>query len=190
MSDRSRSVKGSSFLDFIDELRRLWTASGRDVKIVRKSPKSDDESFPVITYRILKRYPHPSFKEKKPRFRGMAPSVEIPGDTVEVYGQIFQVFVEFKVYSVSDEEADEIAEDLEDFIYLYSEHFKKNGVKEIYFEEQSLDSTSNKFHVPVAERTLVFDMQFEKITLRYLSQINQVAVQANIDKNKSNKEEF
>lgn len=180
LKDRVLAEKSTNFIGFIDDLRKLWDAAGKPGDIKRKAPKSDEEKFPIITYRVLKRIPHPSFKEIMPRYRDMANHLERNGEYVEVYGQVQQAFVEFKIYSQSDEEADELMSDLEEFLYFYRGYFKRRGVKDILFSSQESDETDTKFHVPIATRTLIYDIHFEKVVPRYINQIRQVAVQANI----------
>ncbi len=187
--DRVKAEKGTTFLGFIDDLRELWQAAGKQGDIVRKNFKVGAESNSVITYRVLDRIPHPSFKELKPRYRSVVEHTDIPNEYVEIYGQIFQVLVEFNVYSVNDEEADQLAEDLEDFINTYKPYFKRKGVQDIYFKKEGPNETYDKFHVPMSERSLIFEMIFEKLTPRFLNQISQIAVQANIHNDLNNKEE-
>lgn len=187
IDDRLRSDKATTFLGFIDDLRKLWKAAGKEADIVRRNNSKELESNSLITYRIKRRIPHPDFKEKKPRYRATINHPYRPGEKVELYGQVFQLIVEFNVYSLSDEEADELTVHLEEFINNYKAFFKKQGVKEIYFIEQGEDEVYTGFHAPFAKRTLFFDMHFEKITPKYLNQIEQLAIQASI-LNKNNEE--
>lgn len=192
IDDRLRSDKPTTFLGFIDDLRKLWKAAGHKADIIRFRAQKEVEDFPVITYRIKKRLPHPQFNELKPRYRTTINHPYRPNEKVELYGQVFKVIVEFGVFSPSDDEADEITILLEEFINDYKGFFKRQGVKEIYFLEQDEDQIYTGFHVPVAKRTLYFDMHFEKVTPRYLNQIEQLAVQANIyhtNHKEENKEE-
>lgn len=188
IDDRLKADKTATFLDFVDDLRQLWEAAGKRGKIVRSFQK-DKASYPIITYRILKRRPHPAFQEKKPRLRQTIRHPHQPGDFIEIYGQVYQVIVGFNVFSTSDEEADELAVELEEFLFQYKAFFKKRGVKEIYFLEQDEDETVETSHFPLVKRSLVFDMQFELIIPFYQNQIEQLAIQASIHKTINNKEE-
>jgi hypothetical protein len=188
--DRLKSDKPTTLLGFIDTLKALWESAEKPGSIVRNHVKSDQEDYPIITYKIKRRIPHPAFKERKPRLRQTIKHPYRPNESVEIYGQIYQVFVEFKVHSSSDEEADKIAVELEEFLLTYKGFFKREGVKELYFLEQGEDETDSNTHIPVATRTMIYDMQFEKVTPRFLNQIEQLAIQANIlDKNNTNNEE-
>lgn len=191
VDDRLKSDKATTFLGFVDDLRKLWQTAGNPGDIVRHNNQKDSGDHPIITYRIKHRLPHPSFKETKPRIRQTIDHPYRPNEKVELYGQVFQVIVEFNIFSPSDDEADEITVQLEEFINGYKIFFLPQGVKDINFLEQGEDTTYNEYSVPLAKRTIYFDMQFEKVLPRYLNQIDQLAIQASIlnKSNEDNKEE-
>jgi hypothetical protein len=177
---RLRSDKPITFLEFVDDLRKLWEAAGNTAKIVRSMPLSDDAQFPTITYRILGRELNLDFKDIKPRMRGIISHPYIDGEYVELYGQIFDITVEFAVYSMGAEEADQLVLELEEFLQTYAGFFKQNGVQEILFKSQGEDEVLTTGRVGAAKRTLLYTMRFEKLIVRFLNQIEQIAVQANL----------
>lgn len=180
IDNRLRSDKPITFLGFIDDLRRLWEAAGNTAKIVRKDPITDDAEFPIITYRIIRRQLNDSFKDVKPRIRNTIKHPYIPNEYVELYGQMFDLWVEFCIYSRSAEEADELTIELEDFLQTYAGFFKKNGVQEILFHAQGEDEVVGQQRLDIAKRKLLYTMRFEKIIVRFLNEIQQIAVQANL----------
>jgi hypothetical protein len=180
LDDRLRSDRPITFLQFVDELRRLWEAAGKKGNIVRSKPKDDEAQYPLITYRLLKRLINQDFKDYKPRYRDVIEHPYAPGQFVELYGQIFDVWVEFKIYSLTQEEADELVIEFEDFLQLYAGFFKRSGVQDIRFYAQEEDEVNTDSRVPVAVRTLQYQFRFEKVTPRFLNQIHDLAVQASL----------
>lgn len=180
IDNRLRSNKPITFLGFIDDLRRLWEAAGKAGKIVRKDPLKEEADFPLITYRTLRRELNSDFKDIKPRIRNTIKHPYMPDEYIELYGQIFDVWVEFCIYSQGAEEADELVIELEDFLQTYAGFFKNNGVQEILFHAQGEDEVLKKERVNIAKRKLLYTIRFEKIIVRFLNEIQQIAVQANL----------
>jgi hypothetical protein len=186
IDNRLRSDKPITFLGFVDDLRKLWEAAGKTAKIVRNSPLKEDADFPTITYRVTRRTINESFGDLKPRHRNTIPHPNMPGEYIELYGQIFDVWVEFNIYSLSQEEADELVIELEEFLQTYAGFFKRNGVQEILFHSQGADEVTTVGRVGAAKRTLFYTMRFEKIIVRFLNEIQQIAVQANLQHEEEN----
>ena len=180
IDNRLRSDKPITFLGFIDDLRRLWESAGKTATIIRKQPLQKDAKYPTITYRILSRVLSESFKDIKPRYRGTIAHPYLNGEYVELYGQTFDLKVEFEIYSLSSEQADELVIELEEFLQTYAGFFKRNGVQEITFHSQGEDEVVELQRVSVAKRKLIYTMRFEKIIVRFLNEIQQIAVQANL----------
>lgn len=180
IDNRLRSNKPITFLGFVDDFRKLWEAAGKTAKIVRNSPLKEDVDFPTITYRIVHRKLSEGFKDLKPRPRGTIRHPYMEGEYIELYGQMFEVSVEFCVYSLSAEEADELVMELEEFLQTYAGFFKKNGVQEILFHSQGEDEVLTEGRVGAAKRKLLYTMRFEKLIVRFLNEIQQIAVQAKL----------
>lgn len=180
IDNRLRSDKPITFLEFIDDLRKLWEAAGNKGKIIRQNPLKEKSSYPTITYRLLGREINDTFKDIKPRYRTTIRHPDIEGEFIELYGQVFDIPVEFCVYSTSAEEADELVIQFEDFLQTYAGFFKRNGVQEILFKKQKEDEVINEGRVYVSKRTLIYTLRFEKIVTRFLNEIEQIAIQAKI----------
>ena len=180
IDNRLRSDKPITFLGFIDDLRKLWEAAGKEARIVRKAPLNDDAHFPAITYRVTGRVLNDQFKDMKPRLRSTIEHPYIQGEYIELYGQMFDVSVEFCIHSLSAEQADEIVIELEEFLQTYAGYFKRNGVQELLFESQGADEVMEEGRIGLAKRRLNYTMRFEKLIVRFLNEIQQIAVQANL----------
>lgn len=180
IDNRLRSNKPITFLSFIDDLRRLWEAAGKTGKIIRNTPLKEDVELPTITYRIIRREINSSFKDLKPRYRTTIKHPYIEGEYIELYGQIFDIWVEFCIYSKSAEEADELTIELEEFLQTYAGFFKASGVQEILFHAQGEDEVLEEARIGIAKRKLLYTVRFEKIIVRFLNEIQQIALQANL----------
>ncbi len=180
LDNRLRSKKPITFLGFIDDLKQLWEAAGKTGKIIRYTPIKDDIEFPVITYRIIRRIINPEFSDIKPRRRGTIRHPYMDNQYVDIYGQVFDLWVEFGIYSLSGEEADQLVMELEEFLQTYAGFFKSNGVQEILFHSQGEDEVVKEQRLNIAKRKLSYTMRFEKIVVRFLNEIEQIAVQAKI----------
>jgi hypothetical protein len=182
LDNRLRSDKPITFLGFIDELNRLWKLAGKRGRIVRDQPIDDQAEFPLITFKTLRRMINQQFKDIKPRHRTTIEHPYIPGEWVELKGQMFDVWVHFNVYSQSGDEADELVEELDEFIQTYKGFFKQNGVQEITFYAQESDTVITEYRFPIAVRPIQYTVRFERITPVFLSQIEQMIVQAKVVK--------
>lgn len=180
LDNRLRSNKPITFLSFIDDLRKLWEEAGKTGKIIRKNPNKENAEFPIITYRLVRRIVNTSFKDKKPRYRTTIKHPYMDNEYIDIFGQIFDVWVEFSVYSTSAEEADEMVLEFEEFLQTYAGFFKQKGVQEILFHSQGEDQVITSGRVPVSKRKLSYTMRFEKIIVRFLNEIEQIAIQAKL----------
>ncbi|QHW35663.1 hypothetical protein GZH47_32720 (plasmid) [Paenibacillus rhizovicinus] len=180
VDSRLRSNKPTNYMGFIDELRRLWQLAGKEGDFKRHEPIKEDMALPRISYRKIHRTVNTSFKDIKPRHRATIRHPYREGEWVELRGQIFDVVVEFNVYSASAEQADEMIEELDEFLLLYKGFFKMNGVQEITFLQQLPDTVITDFRFPIACRPIQYTMRFEKIMPLFLNQIQQMMVEAQV----------
>ncbi|HDX9673985.1 TPA: hypothetical protein ROY08_001242 [Bacillus cereus] len=181
IDNRLRSDKPITFLSFVDDLQRLWKEAGLPGEFIRYSPIKEDAAFPRITYRVVERKINQDIKDIKPRFRGTIRHPYRDGEYVDIFGQVFDLAVEFVIYSESAEEADEMVLDLEEFIQNYTGHFKKNGVQEILFNSQGSDEVIQSQRINIAKRPMYYKMRFEKITVKFINEIRQVQVASKIN---------
>jgi hypothetical protein len=178
--ERLRADSPITLLGFIDILKEKWKKAGKNGKIVRHAPFSDETEFPLITYRLIHREISDDFKEVKPRYRTTIIHPDNPEEFIELKGQIFECLVEFDIFSQTAEEADTLVEELDDFILTYKGFFKMKGVQEILFHCQYEDQAISDFKFPIAFRPIQYIIRFEKITPIFLSQIQEMAIDAEI----------
>lgn len=181
--DRLRSDKPSTFLGFVDVLRELWKNAGMPGDIIRKNPFDNDVTLPLITFRTLRREVNTNFGDYKPRLRDTIPHPYIEGEWIELYGQIFDVHVEFCIYSRSQEEADAVLVEFEEFLEMYKGFFKQNGVQDLRFSVQAEDEVVQNSRLTLAKRTVTYIVRLERVVPRFLNQIENLAIQASISQN-------
>jgi hypothetical protein len=85
------------------------------------------------------------------------------GQAVEVFGQMFDYYIEFQVWAESGEEADLIAEQFQDFMFKYTGYLKKLGVNEILFTEAGSDEGTAKWRSELVNRNLVYMVRIDEI---------------------------
>lgn len=161
---------------FIDDLIELWKKAGRSGEIIRNSPFNEEMNFPRITYKVLKRVRNQDFKDLKPRFRTLIEHPYEPDSYMELWGQVFDVYVEFGIYASTHTEADDITEEFEDFIQLYKGTLRDRGVQEINFYAQEEDSLLKVGKLQIASRTLQYVVRLERLTPRVMNGIQQVEI--------------
>ena len=184
--DRYRSNKPSTFLGFVDTLRELWKKAGMPGDIIRKDPFDDNAEYPLITYRTIRKQVSKDFGDYKPRHRSTIEHPHMKNEWIELWGQIFDLYVEFSIHSKSQEEADEMVVEFEEFIELYKGYFKLNGVQDIRFYAQLEDKILDHSGTTVAQRTLQYTVRIERVIPKFLNQINDLAINASILHNNQN----
>jgi hypothetical protein len=101
------SPYNSGFSGFTSLMRSLLQNVMPEVTYTSAWPQGTQvkETVPAITYKVISRIPS---KNIKPTIRQSLPDPDFPGHTVDVYGQFFDVVVEFSVWSDRSYEADGI----------------------------------------------------------------------------------
>lgn len=166
----------SRITGFVDDLRELWQKAGRPGDIIRDTPFNEEAEFPRITYKVLRRLRNSDFKDIKPRYRTTIEHPYEPGNFIELWGQIFDVYVEFQIFAKTQTEADEVMEEFEEFINLYKGTLKDRGVQDITFYAQGEDKASEIGRMQLAIRTLQYTVRLEKLTPKVLNDIQQIGL--------------
>ena len=139
--------------------------------------KAKDVQTPVIVYRTLGRTPR---KEVKPRFRQVINDKENDNRIVNVYGQQFNMTLEFRIIDSSDELAEDTMGDLEDLMLTYTGFFMSHGVSHIRFLEQLPDTSifdEEDFYI----KTLSYLVILEKITLQSEDKMKTIIQRLSVD---------
>lgn len=183
---RLTSDKKTTFLDFIDDMRGLWVKQGEDLcNIVRAFPNDKEAELDIITFRLINRKINQEFKDYKPRLRTTLPHPHREKETIQVYAQVFDLLVEFKVLTSTAEKADMLVTEFDDFIQRYTGHFKQAGVQEILFVQQLEDQVNTFNRIEKHMRPLQYNIRLERLTVKYENELEHISLQAKIyNKNK------
>ena len=133
-------------------------------------------------------------QERKPRMRDMVavfnPDVKkyvdpsVSADLVEqygrlthyvnVYGQVFDGYVQYNMWARSSLEVEELTEWFKDYLRHYTGMFREAGIVEMWFERRVRDDTllqiKNKYHV----RSILYYYRTEEINIRTIKPIRRI----------------
>lgn len=185
---RLRADKGAKLLDFIDDMRDLWRKRfGKNpthlVDIVRKNAtRVEDIQDTTITFKVRDRVISDDFKDVKPKYRTEMEHPLRPDQHVQIYGQMFDVTLEFGIHARTHESADEAMEDFEEFLEDYTQYFTRSGIQDIRFIRQLEDSSIRNGEGETHSRTLLYLIRVERIKFKYLNEIKHIELQAKLYK--------
>lgn len=185
---RLRADKGANLLDFIDDMRELWRKRfGKNPKnlvdIVRKSAtRVEDQKDTTITFKVIDRVVSDDFKDVKPKYRMEMAHPLRPDQHVQIFGQMFDITMEFGIHSRTHEDGDKIMEEFEDFLEDYTQYFTRSGIQDIRFIRQLEDNSSRNGDGEIHSRTLLYLIRVERIKFKYLNEINHIELQAKLYK--------
>lgn len=160
--ERLTAQKSANFDDFTDMIKRMLDAAwGKNWgTFMQRFPNGRDPSnvdLPIITYHCKRKRPGiygKGTQEIKPRFREYYTPSQQPGERpikVNVYSQTFDYEVVFDIWAETNQQADELANQFEDFMMTYAGYFLSQGVQQMVFLEASdtTDDVSLKDNVVV-----------------------------------------
>ena len=181
-NERLVSEKSASIDDFITMLASL-VAKKKEMKKLKVSLEPDEGirlrvdqaeklEHPYIFYRIIS-CSHKQGWEIKPRLRQtgfiekMDGNNKTTGRTGEVWGQIFDYIVQFDILASDYKTVTEVMNIFEDMLFTYAAHFMLEGVKGIRFSSRLTDSNLDAYRQKCSVRSLVYNIDIEKLTARY-----------------------
>ena len=126
---------------------------------------------PTIVYALLRKEPgsigkQPFAPQKmyKPMFRErLKPQTKSSGKTWEMYGQWFDILVEFGCFTTDNRSADLLVDWFEEFIRQYTWVLKLNGVQEILYWQRTRDTAVTKWRQDLISRTVQYFFRIEEI---------------------------
>lgn len=173
MSDRVTSDRSATIDSTLQLIKTVWDAaqegSSRPVEFYEAFPVNSDVNTtpPVITYTDARKIIQPEMRERKMRVREF---IDTPDGKIAIFGQRFDHYIAFEVWAESNQEAKDIANTFEDFMFIYLGLFKRMGAVEIQFEDNTLGHVSEPlpaFLENKRSRTLVY-----KVTIEMLKEYN------------------
>lgn len=175
--------KGASLGNLIEMIDKIITLTMPNVDFIPDEGKvlsmdaMKDFNKPQITYKVISRKPK---KELKPRVRETIESDGKNGEdrSGQVCGQKFECLIQFNIFASVYKEAEEVMEKFEELIFSYTGFFKKNGVAELLFKEQTTDDFYERLRETLSVRNLIYYVEIEKLTVIFKEKIKEIELLA------------
>lgn len=191
--DMQRADKNASLYDFIDMVAKIVDYTMQDLDVTFLSDEQQniikDPEIPTnhafISYRVISR-------KSKDEYKPIVREEIIEHDENnkqrigQVYGQRFDCTVQFNIFSAENKVATKVMEKFEELMIAYAGYFKKQGVQELFFEEQLTDNEYNNFRETLSVRNLRYYVQVEKLTVIFNRRVDDIILVGDTVKNKDN----
>jgi hypothetical protein len=179
--ERLQSEKGCSYPEFISYVEYLVKQIFGDNLVFMRDIYSDPKTIPApcITYKLISKVPGSigkATKELKPRERQKIPDPENPNHHIKIYGQRFDVFLQFDIWARNDQEADQLELRFEQMMIQYSGFFSQNGVVGIYFDSQLADKDAQSLRLDLSCRSMRYLVLLEQLTEVRIHDIEQIII--------------
>lgn len=93
--------------------------------------------------------------------------------SIEIYGQFFDNIVQFDCWSDNNQEASYLISYLEDFLDLYAQILKINGVNELLYWQRTIDQKIERWRNDIDNRTLQYYFRTENLKVHRKANLNQ-----------------
>lgn len=182
----SRTV--TNLADLMQLIEKLIIASwGSDaVTFVSAYPQttfSKDMVTPIITYKVKSKVPgrFKSASERKPRLRDRIiiknTNLPIDGETLDIWGQMFDYFVEFEVWGKDGKEADDIANRFQSFINKYKSVLVEAGANRFLFEELTSNDDQDRWRTDLRCRSIVYHIRIDEVVSASIPSIENISLE-------------
>lgn len=184
-------------LEFVDDNNRVRFSphSPPDISTDNQTTDEMHEDVgpirPTITYSLVRKEPgsingQPFGRQKqyKPmlRERLRSQSATGTGRSVEIYGQWFDVIVEFVAHTTDNRSADLLVDWFEEFVRQYTWVLKLNGVQELLYWQRLRDATVTKWRQDLKSRTVQYFFRIEELLPEVVKDINKIDTCINVEK--------
>ncbi len=166
-----------------DILKRLCNAAwgngwGELSPDLKKGENNASLILPQITLDVNVREIDENFGTFKPRLMDIIKETDdngdLTGDAFLVYRQWFNCNVEFNIYGRTSKEARTVTKRFEDLISVYTGYLKRQGVSEIWFEQETHPKCSLNYDESAFMRSIYYYIRFEAITPIRQTTINRI----------------
>ena len=172
MADKKLSIS-----QFFAMLKNMIKKTNKDWQIIPEAgintSVSDENNTPIITYKIHKRVSGERSARKPQKKQSYENTNQEKGMIVE-YSQRFESIIEFGIYGNTYEEADDTREKFEEFLIDYLGHFRKQGVLELVFEEQTEDEAIEIRGQDLSKQTLRYFLRTQVVRKSTRSTIEKI----------------
>lgn len=188
-SPRHTADKNANLFDLVKMVNKLVMLTMKKYKLefvtneskILKIDPMEPLNNSYVTYRVLSRKPKDA---KKPTYRETLENEN--GELYEVWGQKFKCQVMFSLITDNNEKSEEILSEFENMMFKYTGFFKKNGIGEIYYENETNDDKYTLLKETLYIRNIIYYVEIEKLTVIFKETIKEVIVlaQNELEKNK------
>ena len=184
----------TDFLDLVNDALldyqiRLGIATTKRVGVQYITPKeyleSPDQGHDVVLFKLIsrERWNTTTDGERRPWKPIRVASADDPNDPnnyITIYSEVRENIVEFAVYSKHSKRANELATFFERFMTAYTWYFKDMGIKNLYFETRTEDSTEVLGNDEFAIRPLRYMVFTDLITQEVDRKIQVINIQYDV----------
>ena len=170
-SSKTTAERSATLYDFIKMVSEIVTKGTKERNIIFEPdegarPRVDQSlnfDSPYIFYEVISRRASGEFK---PRAREeMIEDSE--GRLGRVWGQRFESIVQFNIFARDYAAANKTMETFEDLMFNYISYFKRNGIAEVLFEEQSTDHDYDYYRQNMSVRHIRYRVWTEKLRVNF-----------------------
>lgn len=143
-------------------------------QVIRDQSAKIDKSY--ITYKTKRRKPKDGFK---PRVReDFLESSDDNNDNRQgkIWGQHFECVVQFNIYATTYEEGQKILDKFEENMYRYTYFFKREGIQEMYFQQEIEDENYQVFRENISVRNVQYTVIIEKLIVEFNSEFDHISI--------------
>lgn len=163
---RLQANKSCTYPQFIDLTEFLIKQIFGSSLVFQRDIYSDPKQItaPCITYGLITKVPGrigKGTKELKPRFRH---SYNDGDQVISVYGQRFDIIVQFDIWALTDREADMLELRFEEMMTQYTGFFRENGVVDLFVDGQLADTNAQRMRLDLSCRSIRYLLLIEQLT--------------------------
>ena len=192
--EMQRADKNASLYDFLDMVAKIVDYAMKDLDVMFLTDEQQniikDPEIPTnqafISYKVISRKPK---EEYKPIVREEIVEHDENNEQRigQVYGQRFDCVVQFNIFSTENKMATKVMEKFEELMIAYAGFFKRQGIQELFFQEQLTDNEYNNFRETLSIRNLRYYVQVEKLTVIFNRRVDDIILIGDTVENKNKK---
>ena len=170
--------------EFFDELKvlldRVW---GTGWGVFAEAEANVDDpvqlSTPRIHWEVVRREPDRNLSPK-PKLYQELPDPEYEGHSVQLYRQWFTAEVRFICMDSNRRGARRIAQRLEEVLLLFTGHFRRLGITDLFLDYERSEPIEGAPRQPVARQVLGYRVRYERIIPLRTKALEQLAIRAKL----------
>lgn len=101
---------------------------------------------------------------------------------IEVWGQMFDYYIDFDVWASNGIQADNLAEKFQSFMFTFTGYLKRLGVSDIFFEEMTSDENSSNLMLNLVNRTITYRIRIDTVVGTRVPLIEDIDIDAFLHK--------